>query len=233
MSIVAIIPARSGSKRIPKKNIKEFNGKPIIAYSIESAINSKVFDRVIVSTDCEEISKTAKAYGADAPFLRPKNLSNDYAETIPVIAHAIDWISNNYENVDICCCIYPTAPLLDSNTIVDSFNYFIETRPSGFLFSATKYSYPIQRSFRLNESGFVKMLEPENYHKRSQDLANTYHDAGQFYWGFAQSFLSGKILFSEDSRIFEINNIKSQDIDNLDDWNLAKIKHKHLQNKIK
>lgn len=217
---IAIIPARGGSKRIPRKNIKLFHGKPIIAYSIEAAIKAACFDEIIVSTDDLEIANVAQNYGASAPFMRPAELSDDHATTLDVIKHAILWALNNNINVQNVCCIYPTAPLLDLNDIKAGLDA-IESGDYEFSFSATDFGYPIQRAFILGSAKEVKLIEPSNELVRSQDLATAYHDAGQFYWGRAQAFIDGKSIFSNKSYPILLPRLRVQDIDTQQDWDIA------------
>jgi N-acylneuraminate cytidylyltransferase len=217
---IAIIPARGGSKRIPKKNIKDFHGKPIIAYSIERAIHSKLFDKVIVSTDTDEIAEIALKYGAEVPFIRPKKLSDDYTGTHDVVGHAVRWLENNGNKIDYVCCLYATAPLIQIKDIVKGFN-LIRSGKWDSVIAATNFSYPIFRSFEKLPNGGLKMLFPEHYDSRSQDLPMAYHDAGQFYWASPQVWMAPPNGFSQKSTIIELPNYLVQDIDTIDDWNLA------------
>lgn len=221
---IAIIPARGGSKRIPRKNIKEFCGKPMISYSIESAKQAGCFERIIVSTDDSEIAKIAKEYGAEVPFIRPDDISNDYASTLDVIAHAI--LELNL--IDKCniCCIYATAPLISSQKLLEGLA-ILHTEKLDYVFSATEFSYPIQRAFKLLTNNNVEMFHPEHFNKRSQDLEKAYHDAGQFYWGNSQAFLDKTPFFGNYSRPIILPNTQVQDIDTPDDWKLAEILYKN------
>ena len=221
---VAIIPARGGSKRIPKKNIREFNNKPIIAWSIQAALESGCFDRVIVSTDSKEIASTAKLFGAEVPFLRDKNLSDDYTSTLPVISDAISRLE---DEIEFACCIYPTAPFVKPDDISKALKIITEQKVD-FVFTATKYNYPIQRALRLDQDGTVSMLQPDQENVRSQDLEDTFHDAGQFYWGRSDAGLEGRPILNN-SRILEVLELHSQDIDTEDDWRKAEIKFRLLQ----
>ena len=178
---IAIIPARGGSKRIPKKNIKDFLGKPIIAYSIEMAISCKLFNKVIVSTDDQEIKDVAIKYGAEVPFIRPKEIADDFTGTHEVIKHAVKWLEDNSEKMDYVCCIYPTAPLIEKDDLIKGFE-IIQTGKWTSVLAATNFSYPIFRSFEILPDGGLKMIFPEHYSSRSQDLPEVYHDAGLFYW---------------------------------------------------
>lgn len=221
---VAIIPARGGSKRIPKKNIREFNKKPIIGWSIQAAFEADCFDRVIVSTDSEEIANTAKLFGAEVPFLRGKSLSDDHTPTSPVISDAISRLE---DEIEFACCIYPTAPFIKSADINKALQIIIKNKVD-FVFTATKYSYPIQRALRLDKDGIVKMLNSDQENVRSQDLEDSFHDAGQFYWGKSDAWLEGRPILNN-SCILEVLEEHSQDIDTEDDWRKAEIKFRLLQ----
>lgn len=176
---ICIIPARGGSKRIPKKNIKSFNGKPIIAYSIEAALNSQCFDEVIVSTDSKEIAEVSKKYGAKVPFLRPKELADDITGTLDVVGHAINWCANHSKKPDYVCCLYATAPLLTAEVLQQSYQKLLNSGKH-YCFSLTSFSFPIQRALKFNNKQ-LSMFHPEHLMTRSQDLEDAYHDAGQFY----------------------------------------------------
>ena len=178
---LAIIPARGGSKRIPRKNIKLFCAKPMIAWSIEAALQSGCFDQVIVSTDDAEIAEVARSYGATVPFMRPAELSDDHTGTIPVIHHAIEWVNAQGQAVEQACCLYATAPFVSPDDIRRGFDTLIGS-DSDYAFSVTSYAFPIQRAIRLNAEGQVEMFNPEHFNTRSQDLEEAFHDAGQFYW---------------------------------------------------
>ena len=228
MSNICIIPARGGSKRIPRKNIKEFLGKPIIAYSIEAAINSRLFDEVMVSTDDMEIAEIALRFGARVPFLRSKENSDDFSGTVDVIIEVL----KNYniplnENHNICC-LYPTAPLVTVDSIKSAFELLVNKKYDT-VFPVTKFSYPIQRAIKIDENQKVNMIWPENMDKRSQDLPSTYHDAGQFYWMTSNSIIKSKKIFSKNSGVIIINEINVQDIDTLEDWKIAELKMKNIK----
>jgi len=213
---VAIIPARGGSKRIPKKNIKDFFGKPLIAYSIETALNSKLFDKVIVSTDDQEIAKIAQKYGAEVPFIRPKELSDDFSTTIEVTDHAINFLASNNEVYDYACTIYATAPFLDKEYLTDGYKK-LKNSDAVNCFSATTMPFPIQRTFKLNGNGRCEMFMPEHSKTRSQDLEEAYQDAGQFYWKDLEK-KSNEIMFGKESIPIIIPRYLVQDIDTLEDW---------------
>ncbi len=224
---IAIIPARGGSKRIPRKNIKEFYGKPLIAYSIEVALKSKLFDKVIVTTDDKEIASIAKAYGAEVPFLRPKELSDDFIGTADVVKHALEWLWKNGEIYDYACTIYATAPLLKSQYLIEGFEKLRDSNAIN-TFSATSMPFPIQRTFKVNDEGRCEMFTPEYYMTRSQDLEEAYQDAGQFYWTKVDQ-TSDEIMFGKDSIPIILPRHLVQDIDTLEDWQRAEIMYKVIQ----
>lgn len=226
---VAIIPARGGSKRIPHKNIKEFCGKPIIAYSIESAIASGCFERVIVSTDDEDIARIARIWGAETPFIRPEKISDDYATTLDVIQHSIEWCENQNWKLDAVCCIYATAPFVQARDIQCGLT-FLEDPKVQYAFSATTFEFPIQRAFYLDENDHVNMFKPEYINTRSQDLIEAYHDAGQFYWGNVQAFKSALPFFAAHSKLVLLPRKRVQDIDTPEDWDIAELMYKALSN---
>jgi len=219
---VAIIPARGGSKRIPKKNIKNFVGKPMIAYSIEAAIQSKIFDKVVVSTDDYEIAKISQEYGAEVPFMRPTELSDDFSGTHEVIGHAVQFLINSGVNVTCACCIYATAPLIQLQDLREAFQLFRQGKWDS-VFAATEFSYPIFRSFQLDKNNGLEMFFPEHYKSRSQDLPTAIHDAGQFYWANAKTWMGEPKGFSSSSTVILLPSWRVQDIDTLDDWKRAEI----------
>ena len=219
---LAVIPARGGSKRIPRKNIKQFCGKPIIAWSIEAALHSDCFDEVIVSTDDDEIAAIAREYGATTPFIRPDKLSDDYTGTIPVIRHAIEWFNTNDATVTESCCIYATAPFVRTEDICAGLDTMLTTS-SDYTFSVTSYPFPIQRAIKLTTDQHVEMFNPEYFNSRSQDLAEAYHDAGQFYWGQANAWLAEKAIFSAQSTSIILPRHRVQDIDTPEDWLRAEL----------
>ncbi len=219
---IAVIPARGGSKRIPRKNIKPFCGKPMIAWSIEAANSSGLFKRVIVSTDDAEITEVAKQWGAEVPFMRPEELSNDHAGTTPVIAHATQWALDQGFDVTAVCCIYATAPFIQ----VDDLKRGWEALNSGdwdYAFTVTDFAAPIFRSFKQTAEGGIEMFFPEHFATRSQDLPAALHDAGQFYWGRPDAWLEGKRIFDRRSKPIVIPRWRVQDIDTQDDWKRAEI----------
>lgn len=227
MSRIAIIPARGGSKRIPRKNIKEFCGKPILAYSIEAALNSKLFDEVMVSTDDTEIADIAKKYGASVPFLRSAETANDFAILKDVLIEVLKKYNEIGKIFDEVCCILPTAPLIETADIVKS-HEILETKKCVSVIPVVKYSYTIFRSLKI-ENGKLAMNWPENYSKRSQDLPETYHDAGLFYWYGKKYFVETIAGFGENACPYVLDEEKVQDIDTLDDWKIAEMKYKLLK----
>lgn len=218
---IAVIPARGGSKRIPRKNIREFCGKPMIAWSIEAAKASNCFEHIIVSTDDKEIADVAEGFGAEVPFRRPDELSNDYVATLPVIAHAIRWFEEHRGPVDFACCIYATAPFLRAEFLYDGFRILNKHPDAEFAFSVTSYAFPIFRAIRIAQSGCVEMFWPENQMKRSQDLPEAWHDAGQFYFGRKNAFLENEGFFNAKSYPVILPRHLVQDIDTPEDWQRA------------
>ena len=214
---IAVIPARGGSKRIPRKNIKAFCGKPMIAWSIQAAIESKCFEKIIVSTDDQEIAEIARSYGAETPFVRPAELSNDHAGTIPVIAHAIKWIKDSGRNVDNACCIYATAPFVLATDLQNGLE-LLKGSEADYAFTVTSFPFPIQRAIRIISENRVQMFQPAHFNTRSQDLEEAWHDAGQFYWGKADAWLSHRQVFSEASVPVKLPRYRVQDIDTQEDW---------------
>jgi len=225
---LAVIPARGGSKRIPRKNIKAFGGLPVIAWSISAAIQSQCFDRIIVSTDDEEIAAVAKEHGAEVPFERPANLSDDHTGTIPVIAHAIDWQNQHGPAATQVCCIYATAPFVQAADLKRGLRV-LQSKDADYAFSVTSYAFPIQRAIRITADQRVEMFQPEYFNTRSQDLAEALHDAGQFYWGQSQAWLEGKPLFSQGSAPVPLPRHRVQDIDTPEDWDRAEWMFKAMQ----
>jgi len=217
---IAIIPARGGSKRIPRKNIRDFCGKPMIAWSIEAALASECFDHLIVSTDDREIADVARAHGADVPFTRPAELSNDRAATIPVIAHAIEWVGEHIGPVERACCLYATAPFVSGDDLREGLRLLIDSS-ADYAFTVTSYAFPIQRAIRIRSDGGVEMFNPEHFSTRSQDLEEALHDAGQFYWGTSEAWLFGRPIFAPHSRPLVLPRHRVQDIDTPEDWTRA------------
>jgi N-acylneuraminate cytidylyltransferase len=219
---VAIIPARGGSKRIPRKNIREFAGKPMIAYSIECAIRSALFDRIVVSTDDAEIAEIAKRCGAEVPFVRPAELSDDLTFPAPVIAHAVRWLQSDGNAPSAVCVIYPTAPFIREADLAHALAVF-ESGDWQYVFPATTFAYPVFRSFRETAEGQLQMFFPEHFNTRSQDLPEALHDAGQFYWGRPRAWLDELRIFDRHSTVVSIPRWRVQDIDNEEDWRRAEV----------
>lgn len=230
MKNLCIIPARGGSKRIPKKNIVDFLGKPLIAYSVENALNSGVFDEVIVSSDDETILEVALQYGAKAPFVRAKELSDDYTSSIKVIQNTILKLKDLGQNYDNVCCLYATAPLIDAKILKTAYENFI-LKDYKFLFSATEFDYPIQRAFYLDEEQRIYMFDESKYFARSQDLTKAYHDAGAFYFGKASAWLEENFMFKNHSSVFLLPRALVCDIDTPQDLEFAKVLFKIKQEK--
>lgn len=224
MSSIAIITARGGSKRIPGKNIKDFCGKPIIAYSIEAALKSELFDVVMVSTDSEEIADIAKSYGAEVPFMRSQKNSDDYATTADVLHEVISKYEELGQHFDIMCCIYPTAPFVTSTKLKTAYE-FMKKKKGDALIPVVKYSFPPQRCFVIR-SERIQLLHPENMNIRSQDLEPYYHDAGQFYFWKTNKFST---VFVKNTVPYILDDMEVQDIDNIEDWKIAEIKYKNLK----
>lgn len=217
---LAVIPARGGSKRIPRKNIKSFGGLPMIAWSIRAAIESKCFDRIIVSTDDAEIAEVAKTQGAEVPFMRPADLSDDHTGTIPVIAHAIAWQNLHGTKTTDVCCLYATAPFVQANDLQRGLET-LQNSGADYAFTVTSYAFPIQRAIRITAEQRVEMFQPEHFGARSQDLEEAWHDAGQFYWGKAHAWLREKPIFGKDSAPVVLPRYRVQDIDTPEDLERA------------
>lgn len=225
MGNIALIPARGGSKRIPKKNIRLFLGKPIIAYSIEAAQKSNCFEKIIVSTDCPEIKKIALEYGAEVPFVRPKEISDDLSTTIDVIKHCIEWLNGKDTPPSLICCIYATAPFIKPSDIIKGCENLNSDEHASYSFTVTSFPFPIQRALKI-KNGKLKMFQPEHLLTRSQDLEEAYHDAGQFYWGKPKSFLENTPIFSKKSIPIKLPRYLVQDIDTEEDWLRAELLYK-------
>jgi len=219
-SAIAIIPARWGSKRIPQKNIKDFNGKPVIYYPINTAIESNCFQKVLVSTDSENIARISEEAGATIKFMRPANLADDYTTTAEVLIHALTFLEKNETLPNFLCCIYPATPLLSSSHLIESFN-LIKRKKVTSVFSIAEFSAPIHRALKINESGRITMFWPEFELTRTNDLPKAFYDAGQFYWLDTKKFLLEKRLFSSDSIGYVIPSKYIQDIDTEEDWEEA------------
>ena len=233
MSVVVVIPARGGSKRIPHKNIKLFCGKPMMAYSIEAAKNAGIFDRIIVSTDSKEIASIAKESGAEVPFMRPCELADDQTGTDAVILHALKRLMEDGEKIDYICCIYATAPFVKAEYVTKGYNV-LRAEHATSCFSVTTYSFPIFRSLKINNQNRLEMFWPECRETRSQDLPEAYHDAGQFYWADAKKYLKEKQFYSKDATPVILPRYLVQDIDTPEDWETAEKMFSVLQmDKIK
>ncbi len=230
MKKIAIIPAREGSKRIPKKNIKNFMGAPAISYAIKIALKSNLFDTVMVSTDSKEIGEIAKKYGALVPFYRTKKNSDDFASTDSVIKEVLEYYYQKGEKYDYGCCIYPVNPFLKEKKLINGLDKIILS-DFDCVFAAVKYSYPIQRAFRIKNEK-MEMIDSSKYLVRSQDLDTTYHDAGQFYWFQIKSFKKFQRLWTENTGIIELDINDVHDIDTPSDWKIAELKFE-IQKKLK
>lgn len=218
---IAVIPARGGSKRIPRKNIKSFSGRPIISYSIATLIESELFDEVHVSTDDEEIAEVAREYGASIPFLRPANLAGDRVLTVPVIADHVERLNLDPESV--VCCMYATAPLTYPSDLIRAHQLLISESFDEYVLAVSRYAYPIQRALRMSDS-FYEMVNQDNLERFSQELEERFHDAGTFYFAYASTWLQKKIMLKK-SKGVEIPNWRVQDIDTLEDWERAELIH--------
>ena len=227
-SMLAIITARGGSKRIPRKNVKAFMGRPMVAYAIAAAKESGLFDEVMVSTDDEEIASVAKAHGAAVPFLRSAATANDFATTNDVLKEVLAEYAKRRRAFDAFCCIYPCVPLLDGDLLRCAGETFLSSGADA-LIPVVRFSYPIQRAFVRDAAGFISFREPENAAKRSQDLEPTYHDAGQFYFCRTAAFLSGGSLLTARTGLFELPEERVQDIDTEADWAMGEMKWRMLE----
>jgi len=225
---LCVIPARGGSKRIPHKNIKEFYGQPMIGYSIKAALDSQCFDQVIVSTDDAEIAEVSKSFGAIVPFVRPDELANDYTATVPVIKHAIEWFDAQGQKPLEVCCLYATAPFVTADAIKKSYDQMQYTQ-ADYCFTVTSFVFPIQRAVKITAENRIEMLYPEYLETRSQDLEESYHDAGQFYWGKAESFRQQKPLFSKSATPYILPRHLVQDVDTPEDWKRAELMYQVLK----
>lgn len=225
MKNIAVIPARGGSKRIPRKNIKPFMGKPIIAYSIEAALRSGLFDEVMVSTDDEEIAEVSRRYGAKVPFMRSAETSNDYAGTVDVILEVLKMYKEQGREFDTVCCIYSTAPFVTADRLIEAYSKL--TGGIDSVFTCVAYSYPVQRSLHIVD-GKISMVHPEYVDSRSQDLEPIYHDAGQFYVSKAVSFIQEKSFWGKNTVGLVLSELEVQDLDTLTDWMLAEMKYELL-----
>ena len=219
---LAVIPARGGSKRIPGKNIKDFCGKPMIAWSIEAAKSSRLFDHIIVSTDDDQIANLAREHGAEVPFTRPAELSDDFVGTGAVVKHAAEWVIENIGKPEIICTIYATAPFIRSTDLINGLELLLEIKAQ-IAFTVTGYPFPIQRAIKITRKGRVSMFQPEHFMTRSQDLEPAYHDAGQFYWARTDAVLNETSAFSDAAVPLILPRYQVQDIDTEEDWQRAEL----------
>lgn len=219
---LCVIPARGGSKRIPRKNIRPFAGRPMIGWSIQAARQSGCFDRIVVSTDDDEIANVAREHGADVPFLRPAELSDDYTGTTPVIAHAIRWQHSEGVSVSEVCCVYATSAFVQHTDLSAGLG-ILRDSGANYAFSVTSYAFPIQRAVRITPEQRVEMFEPKHFTTRSQDLEEAWHDAGQFYWGRSKAWLEGEPIFGAGSAPVILPRYRVQDIDTQEDWERAEL----------
>ena len=220
---ICVIPARGGSKRIPRKNIKLFHGKPMIAWSIEAAKASECFERIIVSTDDLEIAEVSMRFGAEVPFVRPAELADDHSSTVDVMQHAAGWVHAHNPNTRHLCCVYPTSPFLSATDLASGLAT-LESDSKSYVYSVTRFDFPIQRALMISEQG-VTAFDPAGYARRSQDLTPMWHDAGQFYWGTIESFVEASPLLGERIGVVEIPGYRCQDIDDEADWRAAELKY--------
>ena len=222
---IVVIPARGGSKRIPLKNIKPFYGKPMIAWSIEAAKACGLFEHIIVSTDDADIARIAVQYGAEVPFERPAELSDDFTGTGAVVKHALEWCIAKIGPVDFVCTLYATAPFIKPQDIINGFE-LLKGGDCQMTFTVTSFPFPIQRAVKIASNGSVSMFQPENFFARSQDLESAYHDAGQLYWATTKAVLQDLSAFSEVSKAQILPRYKVQDIDTQEDWVRAELMYK-------
>ena len=218
---IAVICARSGSKRIPDKNIKFFYGKPIIYYSIKAAKKSRLFDKIIVDTNSKKIAQVALKFGAEVPFLRSNQLSKDDVQMNEVMSSMASWLSENYVDLKNICCIYPASPLINYKSIIDGYNKF-SCGKWEYVFAASKYSHNISRAIKIDKLKRVSMLYAQNYLKKSQDFEDAYYDAAQFYWGLPTTWIKKKKCFTKKSTFIELSNIEAHDLDTKEDWEFIK-----------
>ena len=228
---VCIIPARGGSKRIPKKNIREFCGKPMIAYSIDAARACGIFDRIIVTTDSAEIKSVAERYGAEVPFLRPAELSDDHASTDSVILHVLKWLKGNGAQPEYACCLYATAPFVQPDYLIQGLDVLKSSHATS-AFSVTSFPFSIFRGMKINSGGSLEMFWPKHRLTRSQDLPEAYHDAGQFYWLNVSRYLESPKVYAPDSMPVVLPRHLVQDIDTEEDWIRAELMYSTLFEKI-
>jgi pseudaminic acid cytidylyltransferase len=229
---LAIIPARGGSKRIPRKNIRPFRGKPIIAWSIEAAREAGLFNRIIVSTDDEEIAAVARDHGAETPFMRPAAIADDRTGVLAVVEHAIDWFVDQGQPVSHACCVYATAPFVRADDIRAAWR-LLQEHGARYALPVTTFPFPIQRALRVGQDGRVEMFAPEHLMTRSQDLEEAWHDAGQFFWATAQAVKGNAALFGPGTVAHPVPRWRVQDIDTEEDWTRAELLHDALARREK
>lgn len=230
MENIAIIPARIGSKRIKRKNIKEFAGHPIIKYSIEACLSSGIFEQIIVSTDSEEIKELAIEYGAEVPFLRSDINSSDIAPTADVLVEALSLLKDEEKVYENCCCIYPTAAFITGQMLKEAYQTMLDEKAEA-IFSVVEFSSPPQRALKI-EDKYLKMVYPGTRYTQSQDLEKQYQDAGQFYLFQTKNFLEDKKIIKEKTLPFIMNPLACHDIDSPDDWDIAELKFQLQQKKL-
>ena len=228
---VAVITARGGSKRIPKKNIKEICGKPIIAYAIQAAIASNIFDEVMVSTDSEEIAKIARDYGAVVPFMRSEKNADDYATTEDVIMEVVNQYKERGKAYAYVCCLYPTTPFITSSILKEAVKIMVQENPA-VVIPVVQFSYPPQRCFVIDENGYARFKYPEYVKTRSQDLEKQYHDAGQFYIYHVEKLFAHNGIIEDDFKPIILPEMCVQDIDTLDDWKMAEMKYRLVHSEV-
>ncbi|CAN1543355.1 NeuA CMP-N-acetylneuraminic acid synthetase [Flavobacteriaceae bacterium] len=231
MKKIAIIPARGGSKRIPNKNVKDFSGKPIIAYAIEAALRSGLYDEVMVSTDSEEIAEVASKYGAKTPFIRSADNSNDFATTVDVLCEVLDWYKDKNILFEYATCIYACAPFVNVKVLQDSFDMLIKEN-CDCVFPVLAYSHPIQRALKVSDLGKIATFDDSNSNARTQDLDKAFHDAGMFYTFDVKKLMVNKSLRTQDTFAIEIDELHAHDIDTENDWILAELKFKLFPNEV-
>lgn len=229
MKTIAVITARGGSKRIPRKNIKNFMGKPMLAYAIEACLNSGIFEEVMVSTDDQEIAQIAKEYGAAVPFMRSEKTSNDFANTYDVLEEVVLEYKKNGKEIENFCCVYPCVPFLTGEILKNAFENFVKDNVET-LVPVVKFSFPIQRAFKVNQEGLLEYREPENALARSQDLDPMFHDVGMFYFLNTAKLLENKKIVGSKVSYIEMDESRVQDIDNDEDWKMAEMKYRILNN---
>jgi pseudaminic acid cytidylyltransferase len=225
MRAIAIIPARGGSKRIPRKNIKPFLGEPIISYSIKAALDSKLFDEVMVSTDDEEIAEIALKYGAKVPFMRSAKNANDFAGTVDVLLEVLSAYKEKGHDFELACCIYPTAPFVNSQLIGKAYEKLLNGNYD-CIFPVLPFSFPIQRALKLDAESKISMFYPEYLTSRSQDLEKSYHDSGQFYIFRPETLFLKNKLYTDNTSVLILNELEAHDIDNEEDWKVAEFKYR-------